>query len=398
MELKLNVPINFLLLVIGLLMGMILAVAVTSMADGPELDEGPRAIPYNGILEYNGQAVNGQADLRFTLTDVPGADVQGANCYYVEEHDNVTAYSGRFSVNIGSVDTINNAIDPCVFDSDAIYIEIGVRDAAANEDNDDSNDSYVMLAGTQRIHPVPFSYWAAEGSNFTIDGNLTVAGNIQNPSGDVTINDSLDITGNIQNPSGEVDINDDTKINRMRLTFHSSDTPMLLFDNNSFDSNGDLGTMGDYKLVLRAESTPAASYGFGIQSGTLFANANGNIDLKINGNDVLNVHTGGMNLSGQANVSGNASIGGNMTTGGNMTIGGNMNIQSGGTRLLGLPGHTDPPVSCEASNIGSMYYDSGGTGSGSRGTVCVCMRTGGTFDAPTVDWINISNQGRCAPP
>ncbi|MEO1272546.1 MAG: hypothetical protein AAFX99_30995, partial [Myxococcota bacterium] len=85
----------------GILFGLVLALALSSSAEDTELDSGPRAVPYNGILEYNGQPLNGQADLHFTLTDVPGG--QGASCIFTEEHDNIVAYSGRFSVNIGSI-------------------------------------------------------------------------------------------------------------------------------------------------------------------------------------------------------------------------------------------------------------------------------------------------------
>ena len=210
----------------GVLIGLSLAIGFTSMAENTELDSGPRAIPYNGILEFNGQALNGQADLQFTLTDVPGGE--GANCYFEEEHDNVTAYSGRFSVNIGQV---TGSLPDCVFDSDEMYIEVGVRDAT-------SDGEYVPLSGSQRIHPVPFAYWAAEGNAFRIDGGMTVNGaatfnnNVTVAAGNtlsvnslnaasgstvnipsiVAIGGRLDMSGDITDTDGAVTVNDDLTV------------------------------------------------------------------------------------------------------------------------------------------------------------------------------------------
>ncbi|MEL6180899.1 MAG: hypothetical protein AAFS10_18205, partial [Myxococcota bacterium] len=39
----------------GILFGLVLALALSSSAEDTELDSGPRAVPYNGILEYIGQ-------------------------------------------------------------------------------------------------------------------------------------------------------------------------------------------------------------------------------------------------------------------------------------------------------------------------------------------------------
>lgn len=175
----------------GALFGLVLALALNSSAEDTELDSGPRAIPYNGILEYNGQMFHGQADLRFTLTDMPGGE--GANCIFTEEHNNITTYTGRFSVNIGSV---QGDLPDCVFNSDAMYIKVSVRDAAADEDGDDTNDAYVTLAGQQRIHPVPFSYWSAEGSDFRIDGSASVGSNL-------TVGNNLTVNGVIQPRTGD---------------------------------------------------------------------------------------------------------------------------------------------------------------------------------------------------
>ncbi|MEO1271663.1 MAG: hypothetical protein AAFX99_26525, partial [Myxococcota bacterium] len=182
--------INTILLPAGVFIGLIMAVGLTSMAEDSELDTGPRVIPYNGVLEFNGSPLNGQADLMFTLTDDPSGE--NVNCLFEEEHGDVSAYAGRFSVNIGSV---VGDLPSCAFDSDAMYIEVGVREA-------ESDGEYVALSGSQRIHPVPFSYWAAEGSDFKIDGALNVSGAISDPDSAVTIDDDLTVSGTIEPSAG----------------------------------------------------------------------------------------------------------------------------------------------------------------------------------------------------
>ncbi|MEL6180149.1 MAG: hypothetical protein AAFS10_14410, partial [Myxococcota bacterium] len=144
-------------IVFGLLVAAVLSSAV---AENSELDTGPRVIPYNGVLEFNGTAFNGDADLQFSIT----AD-DGASCTFVEEHDNVPVYSGRFGVNIGSV--AGAGVDGCIFDAQEVTITIGVR--GANESGE-----YVVLSGRQRIQPVPFSYWAAESSDIRVDGTALI--------------------------------------------------------------------------------------------------------------------------------------------------------------------------------------------------------------------------------
>lgn len=155
------------------------AVLSVALAEDSELDSDPRVIPYNGVLEFNGTAYNGQADFRFSIVTEDGND-----CTFIEEQGDVVVYSGRFGVNLGS--SVGTGVDDCIFNSQEVYIAIEVRDSA-------SDGEYTELSGRQRIRPVPFSYWSAEGSDFKVDGgmavggNLTVAGTVSNPSGDVVI-------------------------------------------------------------------------------------------------------------------------------------------------------------------------------------------------------------------
>ena len=314
----------------GVLIGLSLAIGFTSMAENTELDSGPRAIPYNGILEFNGQALNGQADLQFTLTDVPGGE--GANCLFEEEHDNITAYAGRFSVNIGSV---TGDLPDCVFDSDAMYIEVAVRDATANEDEDDTNDDYVTLTGSQRIHPVPFSYWAAEGSDFKVDGDLKITGAIQDPVDSVVeIDSAVDVSGALVNSSvNDLDedqpifINDDLTING---ELSDSDGTLLINDDvaiysslnaqgrvfNSTNANGGNVYIDD---GLRVEESAYIGY-------------NGSGSLTVDGNTNLksNLFNGGSSNSGRVYIADGLNVKDNTTIGsdgsGSLTVNGDITV------------------------------------------------------------------------
>ena len=326
MEIRHNPRLSYILLPTGALAGAILTVGLTSLAEDTELDSGPRAIPYNGILEFNGQSLNGQADLQFTLTDVPGAeDAEGANCYFEEEHDNVTAYSGRFSVNIGQP---TGDLPDCVFDSDAIYIEVDVREA-------DSDGDYVALTGSQRIHPVPFSYWAAEGSDFKVDGDLKITGAIQDPVDSVVeIDSAVDVSGALVNSSvNDLDedqpifINDDLTING---ELSDSDGTLLINDDvaiysslnaqgrvfNSTNANGGNVYIDD---GLRVEESAYIGY-------------NGSGSLTVDGNTNLksNLFNGGSSNSGRVYIADGLNVKDNTTIGsdgsGSLTVNGDITV------------------------------------------------------------------------
>ena len=191
------------------------------MADGSELDAGARVFPYNGVLELDGVAYSGLADFKFDLTGGPGCDMS-------EDHEDIQVYGGRFSVNIGAV---NGQVPACIFDSEQVFINVSVREAA-------DEAPHRELSGRQRIHPVPFAYWAAEGNAFRIDGGMTVNGaatfnnNVTVAAGNtlsvnslnaasgstvnipsiVAIGGRLDMSGDITDTDGAVTVNDDLTV------------------------------------------------------------------------------------------------------------------------------------------------------------------------------------------
>ena len=208
-----------------LLMGSMM-LGIMAWADGTELDSGPRTIPYNGVLEFNGESFTGPADIQFTLTD-------DGNCTFTEDHEEVRVFSGRFSVNIGQP---TGDLPACLFNADAVYLEMSVRSA-------DDDNPHVALAGRQRINPVPFAYWASEGSDFKIDGDIRVAADAL-VSGNARVG-----TTDVRPPSGQ---------------------PRLELANN-VDTDG-INNFNDFQLMMWNSGSPTTSFGQGIQGATMFFN------------------------------------------------------------------------------------------------------------------------------
>ncbi len=221
----------------GLSLGLILALAFGVFAEDSELDADPRVIPYNGVLEFDGQPFTGQADFRFELTD-------DENCDVAEDHEQVDVFGGRFAVNLG---TVLGDVPECVFDADRVFLSIAVRPA-------ESVDPHTTLSGRQRINPVPFAYWAAEGSDFRVDGdanilgsanisgsaniggNIALIGNIATPGANaVAINDDLTVTGAISDPDSDLTINDG-----LVVTGSVSDSNSNFTINDGLDITGDI--------------------------------------------------------------------------------------------------------------------------------------------------------------
>ncbi len=281
----------------GIFIGCILALTVSSMAEDTELDSEPRVFPYNGYLEFNGAPLNGLVDLMFTVTD------QG-ECSFSEEHDNVSVFAGRFVTNIGSV---NGDVDGCVFDSEQVYIQVAVRNA-------DEEGDYTALVGQQRIHPVPFAYWAAEGSDMKIDGGATIAG-ATTIGGPTTINNTLTISGDINDSNGSVVINDG-------LTVNGAIQPRA--GNNAIDwADNVFGGSGDDAWIkyYRDGSGEDTALQIGIDNDGV-----DNIEFYQQGAVRMNIEGGNVATSGNINVGNNANVSGNLNVSGNVDIVGNVQL------------------------------------------------------------------------
>lgn len=270
----------------GLSAGVILALALGVLAEDSELDTDPRAFPYQGILEFDGESYHGQADLRFSLTDDEGCD-------YAENHDAVPVYAGRFSVNIGSKDTQSNPLPDCVFNASRVFISMAVRASGDTED-------HLPLSGRQRIHPVPFAYWAAEGSDVRVDGNLS--------------SDTLSV-------SGAATLGGNLKVEGSQVQFSASGQKALQRNNNelqinpsnSFSSGVSIGS----NTLIGGQLTTTSGARIGGQ-------LNANSGLQVTGTSTL---SGGATIGGGATVSGTLKVGTDIQRdGGDVTIRDNLDI------------------------------------------------------------------------
>lgn len=157
-------------IVIGIVVGTLLTLTISVLA-GRWVPPGSRTtvpylIPYQGVLERNGQLVNAldsdTVTFRVSLWDADDVRVwpEDDQGYEYEEHS-VNVYSGRFALNIGSVVPYRH-----IADTD-LYLDIQVMGP--------DDDSFVQLGERQRFLSSPFAV-AAERSDidFYVPGKLGV--------------------------------------------------------------------------------------------------------------------------------------------------------------------------------------------------------------------------------
>ncbi len=122
-------------------------------ADGdPTTDTVPRVIPYQGVLEIDGGAYNGEVPMTFSLYRA----ATGGSAVWTESQD-VVVFNGVFGVTLGAA----AAIDATIFAADTLYLGVTIDG--------------VEMANRQAITPVPYALWSARSADFTVARDLTVA-------------------------------------------------------------------------------------------------------------------------------------------------------------------------------------------------------------------------------
>jgi hypothetical protein len=182
----------------------------------------PMQIPYQGVLERNGQLVNAigsdTVSFRVSLYDAPaaGQKVWPSDPSVYDEHT-VNVYNGRFSFSIGSDPQV-----PYQHVADTPkWLEIQVK----GPDDPD----FVQLGGRQQFQSAPYAVAAERAdTDFLVPGSLTV-------EGAASVQSALDVDGPITAPtlevSGEATVD--------RLTFSTSGSSMwrLAYDEYSSTLN-----------------------------------------------------------------------------------------------------------------------------------------------------------------
>ncbi|MEL6181085.1 MAG: hypothetical protein AAFS10_19160, partial [Myxococcota bacterium] len=156
------------------------------LADGnPATDDVPRKIPYEGIMELDGQPLNALNDdairVRFELFDGENADT-----FVYSQNDALNVYQGRFKTALGptGVDAQGNSVDiaDIVRNADNLYLAMTLLG-----DDDDSTSDDTPLAGRQEIGVTPYAMWASTATDLTVARDLVVARNL-NVAGTIAAN------------------------------------------------------------------------------------------------------------------------------------------------------------------------------------------------------------------
>ncbi len=353
----------------GLAAGVLLALGLGVVAQDDELDTDPRVIPYNGVLNFNGETFTGLVDLRLDVTDDEG-------CSFEEEHADVEVFAGRFSLDIGQV---IGGVPVCVFNSDRIFVEVGVR-------NGDEEGPYAVLGGRQKINPAPFAYWAAEGSNFQTDngaqvtGDLTILGQTTLQTLSTISLSTTDIQGPISNTNGSVTMNDTVRISGVLGTDNDPlliDTPVqfdgaFLTDvqlNGGLDLTGTLGANNvvDFTVAGGMEITGGVTgQNNVVVRGTLSDSNSTSVTIA----DGLQVN-GGMNVNNAVSMGNNLRVEGSINrNGGDVSINDGLSVTN--SAVIG----GDLQVNGQAMRVSHNRVPSNGSTLGRSADDSVCFISG----------------------
>lgn len=183
---------NILWLTLGLLVGSAAAMSLTSLASGDGPDGVPRVMPYDGYLELDGEAYQGQVDLQVTLTNATGSE------RWTEQHSDVEVRGGQFGLLVGSS---QGEVPAWLFETTAIYLQLATR--AQGE------ESFVALEGQRRVTPAAFAWWSAEADHYKANGTVTALGevnfegNFQTDTMELSDVQELELGGALYLPTGD---------------------------------------------------------------------------------------------------------------------------------------------------------------------------------------------------
>lgn len=148
------------------------ALPYAAQADGdPTTDNVPRILPYQGILELDGQPVNATGDnalhLGFQLFNGPDAEQP------VYRQDlRVEVYAGRFTATIGPVGVDGAGaevpISQIIANADDLYLGMILLGDPADPADD------IALNNRQRIHASPYAMWTTAATNLDVARDLRV--------------------------------------------------------------------------------------------------------------------------------------------------------------------------------------------------------------------------------
>lgn len=152
-------------LAVGIALGALTVAGVLAEADPPT--DAPLVLPYDGVLELDGQSVSGTVTLRFSVFDSFAADAVAVWTDVVD----VEVVDGRFRTLLGEANPFPTG-DAALFREDAVFVSVEVA-------HPDRDDVWIDLNNRHRIAPstaAQFSPWARR---LSVGGDLTVEGAVQ---------------------------------------------------------------------------------------------------------------------------------------------------------------------------------------------------------------------------
>ncbi|MEO1270410.1 MAG: hypothetical protein AAFX99_20175, partial [Myxococcota bacterium] len=151
-------------------MGTLTTLTWSVVADSnPTTDDVPKQLPYQGVLEFNGEPLHATGEdavaVTFALYDGPDAM---APVY--SQQLSIEVFSGRFTALIGPVDDQGTPLTEVIRAADDLRLGMTLL-GDVNDPNDD-----VEMTNRQRILPTPYALWSTSATAFTVATDLNVGG------------------------------------------------------------------------------------------------------------------------------------------------------------------------------------------------------------------------------
>ena len=200
---------KLLLVGLGVLIGGVSFSVFTVMADlNPSTQGIPQVIPYQGVLELNGQPVNRMGDQAMWI-EFQIYDTLDSTDYRYRQRIQVEVYQGRFTALIGP--SGENFAGQGVYLTDLVgsssLLYLGM--VLLGEDLESPDDD-IPMSNRQRLMSTPYAMWASGASQFTVQQDLTVGGTVN--ANQVQVNGQVTATGDLNsganlNVQGNVNAN-----------------------------------------------------------------------------------------------------------------------------------------------------------------------------------------------
>ncbi|MEO1271340.1 MAG: hypothetical protein AAFX99_24875, partial [Myxococcota bacterium] len=193
-----HTPSTFKALSAGLVLGAVGATAVGVLADGdPTTDTVPRALPYEGIVELDGQPINASGEnalwIEFALYDA--ADL--TTPVYTQRNP-VDVYMGRFTTTIGPNGEHGTSIASVVQAADNLMLGMTLL----GDPDDDADDT--RLSNLQQLHATAFSLWTTSATDLSVASDMTVGSNAMVGS-NLTVGAHVTVGGDVTLQGGQLD-------------------------------------------------------------------------------------------------------------------------------------------------------------------------------------------------